>query len=122
MLTLGQNHKNMNLNRWNGTDFVLRMVLLLTISLMTLIGLPSCKTTDQEKQAAKIAKVEKSKKKQAQKEYEKAQKRHMKIQDKKTRKRMKGNRSKMMEQTNVKKKSWWKRIFGKKEKSCQPPK
>lgn len=93
-------------------------MLICLFSVSLILTMPSCKTTDQERQAKKIAKVEKAKKKKAEKEYEKAQKRHMKIQDKKTRKRIVGNKSKMMDQTKVKKRSFWQRIFPKKDKTC----
>lgn len=97
----------------------MKSILIICIFISTLLfTLPACKTT-QEKQAAKIEKEAAKKKKQAEKDYEKAQKRHMKIQDKKTRKRMKKNKSKMMDETSVKKRSCWQRIFHKKkEKTC----
>lgn len=112
----------MNTTRNLKSKFAIRLRSLMFLIMIFTIGLYSCKTTDQERQAAKIAKVEETKKKEAQKEYENARKRHMDIQDKKTRKRMQGNRSKMMEQTNVKKKSWWAQIFKRKPKSCRPKK
>jgi len=97
----------------------LKISLMIALFFSTLtLTTSSCKTTDQERQAAKIAKEEKKKKRQAQKDYEKAHKRHMNIQDKKTRKRMKGNKTKMMDQTYVKKKNFWQRLFKKKDKTC----
>lgn len=95
--------------------FSLMIALLIGSFTLTTI---SCKTTDQERQEAKIERAKQAKKRQAEKDYEKAQKRHMSIQDKKTRKRMKGNKSKMMEQTNVKKRNFWQRMFRKKDPTC----
>lgn len=98
---------------------IVNLIYILIFFSTLIISISSCKTSDQERQVAKIAKEEKAKKKQATKDYEKAHKRHMKIQDKDTRKRMKGNKSKMMGQTSVNKRSWWQRIFHpKKEKTC----
>lgn len=94
-----------------------KMLIIIAITLFT-TTITSCKTTDQERQAKKIAKIEKEKKKQAEKEYQIRQKRHMDIQDKKTRKRIKGNKTKMMDQTSVKQRNFWQRLFPKRDKTC----
>lgn len=100
-----------------GIKIAITPLVFFLLSLFIIITLPACKT-EQEKQAAKIEKTEKMKKKQGEKQYEKDQKRHMKIQDKETRKRMKKSKSKMMDQTYVKKRSCWSRFFGKRDKTC----
>ncbi len=77
------------------------------------ITIISCKTVSSySKSKAKQEKVQKLKKKKAEKDYKIKAKKHLKIQSKETKKRMINNRKKMMEQTPVKKRSFWNRIFG----------